>query len=353
MNPKKRTRKKPGLPPGSLIYTRDKVQEHVSLQFFQYNEDSFGYSEPQNIKEVFDKFDSKKVNWININGLHKTSIIQDVGDRLQIHPLILEDILHTDHMPKIEDYDKYLFLTLKMMSYNDVKNQIKQEHISMILGDHYLVTFQESDGDVFEPVREAIKSGKGRLRKRGADYLFYRLIDIVVDHYYLIADKTEENLELIEEILLRNQADNVSENILFEKKNMITLRRCIIPLREEIRGLKQKESALIQDSTYNFIDDVFDHLMHLSQTLDGFRDLTASLMELQIAVNSNRMNDIMKTLTIYAAIFMPLTFIAGIYGMNFHLMPELEWNWGYPAVLAVMAMVAGAMLVFMKQRKWM
>ena len=353
MNLIKKQRKKPGLPPGSLIYTREKVQEHVSIQFFQYDEDGFTYADNHNLDQIFSEIDPKKVNWINVNGLHHTATIERLGSHFDIHPLILEDILHTEHMPKLEDHEKYLFLTLKMLSYNEKQQKVEQEHVSMILGGHWLITFQESDGDIFEPVRDGIKSGKGRLRKRRADYLFYRLLDMVVDHYYIVSDKTEENLELIEEILLKNQAGGISEKILNEKKNMIFLRRCIIPLREEIRKLRQKESSLIQEGTYSFIDDVFDHLMHLSQTLDGFRDLTTSLMELQMAVNSNRMNNVMKTLTIFAAIFMPLTFIAGIYGMNFHHMPELEWNLGYPLVLGLMALVAGSMLIYMKRKKWM
>jgi len=353
MNTSRKSRKKPGLPPGSLIYTRERLQDHVTLQLFQYNEEEMVYYEKDDIKRLFEKIDKSKVNWININGLHNTAVIEEIGNHFGIHPLVLEDILHTDHMPKLDDQEGYIFLTLKMLTYNEASNRINQEHVSMILGDYYLITFQEIDGDVFDTVRESIRTGKGRLRKRGNDYLFYRLLDTVVDHYYILADKTEDSLETIEEILLKNMADGISERILHEKKNMIFLRRCIIPLREEIRKFRQKESPLIKDSTYNFIDDVFDHLMHLSQTLDGFRDLVTSLMELQMAVNSNRMNIVMKTLTIFAAIFMPLTFIAGIYGMNFHNMPELEWRWGYPLVLVFMASVAIFMLIYMKRRRWM
>lgn len=353
MSAQRKNRKKPGLPPGSLIYTRERMQDHVTIQLIQYNEQGVDIYEKPNLQDILKTIDPDKVNWININGLHNTSVIEEIGNAFQIHALVLEDILHTDHMPKLEDHDSYIFLTLKMLTYSDSETRINQEHVSMILGGHYLITFQEVDGDIFDPVREGIRSGKGRLRKRGADYLFYRLIDTVVDNYYILADKTEDNLEAIEESLLKNLADGVSEKILHEKKSMIFLRRCIIPLREEIRKIRQKDSQLIKESTYNFIDDVFDHLMHLSQTLDGFRDLVTSLMELQMAVNSNRMNNVMKTLTIFAAIFMPLTFIAGIYGMNFHRMPELEWTWGYPLVLLFMTAVAISMLIYMKRRKWM
>jgi magnesium transporter len=347
-----KTRKKPGLSPGTLIYTREKLQEHISLQLFQYTEDDIVVNDETSVEALLKKVDKNKVNWINVNGLHNTAVIEAIGKHFQIHPLVLEDILHTDHMPKLDDYDNYLFLTLKMLRLNNGE-EIGQEHISMILGNYYVITFQEKDGDVFEMVRESLRTGKGRLRKRKADYLFYRLCDIIVDHYYNVTDKLEENLELIEETLLHEKPDGVSEKILTEKKKMIFLRRSIMPLREEMRKMRQREFALIEPETYNFFDDVFDHLVHLGQILEGFRDLTTSLLELQMTVNSNRMNNVMKTLTIFAAIFMPLTFIAGIYGMNFLRMPELEWQWGYPLVLILMALVALAMTLYMKRKKWM
>ncbi|MBE0662073.1 MAG: magnesium/cobalt transporter CorA [Bacteroidales bacterium] len=343
--------KKPGVSPGTLIYTREKVQDNVSLQLIQYTEKDFNSWEEKSIEGLVGKIDKNKINWININGLHDTALIEFVGNYFGIHPLVLEDVLHTEHMPKLDDYDAYLFLTLKMLRLNG--KRIEQEHISMILGDYFVITFQEKDGDIFDILRERLKAGKGRLRMRQADYLYYRLLDTVVDNYYLVTDVLEESLEKIEETLLKQKPDGISEKILDEKKKMISLRRSIIPLREEFRKFRQKEFHLIQPETYSFLDDVFDHLTHLSHSLDSFRDLTTSLLELQMAVNSNRMNDVMKTLTIYAAIFMPLTFIAGIYGMNFHRMPELGWYWGYPLALGAMAVIAIFMVFYMKRKKWM
>lgn len=348
-----KTRKKPGLSPGSLVYTREKLQDHTSLQLIRYNEQEHDTFDEKSLEALVRKLDKTKVNWINLNGLHDTDQIEKLGLHFDIHPLVLEDILHTEHIPKLENYDNYLFLTLKMLTYNDSHESIEQEHVSMILGKNFLITFQEKDGDVFGAIRENLQMNKGRLRKRSADYLFYRLLDAIVDHYYLITDKIEGRLESIEEMLLGNDPDGVSEKILAEKKKLILLRRSILPLREESRKFRQKEFLLIQSGTYSFLDDVFDHLMHLSQTLEGFRDLIASLIELQMSVNSNKMNNVMKTLTIFAAIFMPLTFIAGIYGMNFHYMPELAWNWGYPVVMIVMFLVAGFMLLYMKRHKWL
>ena len=347
-----KTGKKPGLPPGSLVYTGEKVQFPVSMQLIQFDEHSIQRYDESNMEILAAALDPRKVNWINVNGLHDAVIIERLGTHFGISPLVLEDILHTEHMPKLEDHDGYLFFTLKMLSFNDGENRIEQEHVSMILGDYYLITFQEKEGDVFDLVRENLKNRNSRLRKHGSDYLLYRLLDIIVDHYYIVTGKIEENLEIIEETLLQDAPDGVSGKILAERKNMIFLRRSIFPLREEMRKLKQRDSQLITDGTYVFLEDVSDHLTHLSQNLESSRELINSLMELQMAVNANRMNDVMKTLTIFAAVFMPLTFLAGIYGMNFHLMPELEWSWGYPLVLGVMALVAGFMLFYMKRRKW-
>ncbi len=345
-------RKKPGLPPGSLVYTRDPVQDYVSIQLIQYTGEDISSSEESSVDALLKKLDKNKVNWININGLHNISVIETIGKHFDIHPLVLEDILHADHMPKMDHYDNYVFLTLKMLRH-DNEQGISQEHVSMLLGDHYLVTFQEKDGDVFDVIREGLKNGTGRLRKRKADYLFYRLFDTMVDHYYLLTDALEDNLEELEELLLEQRLDGVSEQLLAGKKKMILLRRNIIPLREEVRKLKQEDIPLIEENTMSFFGDVFDHLMHLSNTLEGIRDLITSLMELQMAANSSRMNSVMKTLTIFAAIFMPLTFIAGVYGMNFQFMPELDWRWGYPLVLLVMLAITGFMLVYMKMRRWL
>jgi magnesium transporter len=347
-----KTWKKPGVSPGTLVYTREKVQENVSLQLIQYTEQDFSFRHEKSIETLLGKIDKTRVNWININGLHDTAIIESIGNHFGIHSLVLEDILHTEHLPKLNDYDDYMFLTLKMLSLNKGKI-IEQEHISMILGEYFVITFQEKDGDVFDILRERLKASKGRLRKLKADYLFYRLLDTIVDSYYLVTDGLEENLEMIEETLLKQKAAGISEKILDERKKMISLRRSIFPLREEMRKFRQKEFHLITPGTYNFLDDVFDHLTHLSHSLESFRDLTTSLLELQMAVNSNRMNDVMKTLTIFAAIFMPLTFIAGIYGMNFHRIPELQWYWGYPLALGAMAVIAIFMLLYMKRKKWL
>ncbi len=348
-----RHHKQPGASPGSLIYTGEKQQDAVSLQLIQFTENAIHASTEGDIRALLGRIDPAQVNWVAVNGLHDTSVVESIGSHFTIDPLVLEDILHTEHMPKLEDHDTYLFLTLKMLVYSEERNTIEQEHVSLILGDCYLITFQEKKSGVFDVIRDILSSGKGRLRKRGADYLFYRLLDTIVDHYCVILDTIEDNLTLIEEELLGENGTIVSEKILAGKKNMLAMRRAILPLREEMRLFNQRDLAQITVSTYGFLDDVADHLLHLSQTIEHSRELFTGMMELQVTVNANRLNNIMKTLTVFAAIFMPLTFLAGVYGMNFKFMPELDSRWGYPLVLGIMVIIAVGMLLFMRRRKWL
>jgi magnesium transporter len=345
--------KKPGSSPGTLVYTGHKSQESVTLDLFRYDEQAIDYIKTTNTADLLQSLDPAKVNWINVNGLHDNSIIEGLGKHFEIHPLVLEDILHTEHLPKTEDFDNYIFLTLKMLSWDDNKNTIALEHVSLVLGDNYLISFQEKEGDLFSIIRDSLNFNKGRLRKRNADYLFYRLIDVIVDNYYIITDKIEDELEELEDFMLTNQDTDLSRKILEKKKKMIFLRKSVLPLRDEFRKFKSREFNLIADETYSFLNDVNDHLQHLTQIIEAFRDLITSLMELQLSLQSKRLNDVMKTLTTFASVFMPLTFIAGIYGMNFHYMPELEWKWGYPIILGVMAAATAVLLWYMHRKKWL
>jgi len=349
----KKHHKQPGSSPGSLIYTGEKQQDAVSLQLVQFTENAIHACSETDIRALLGKLDATQVNWINVSGLHDTFVVESLGSHFRIDPLVMEDILHTEHMPKLEEHDNYLFLTLKILTYCEERNSIEREHVSMLLGDCYLITFQEKSSGVFDVIRELLSSGKGRMRKRNADYLFYRLLDTIVDHYGVILDATEDKLSLIEEELLENTGTGVSERIIAGKKNMLLMRRTVLPLHDAMRLFKQRDVPLITESTYGFLDDVSDHLLHMSQTIEHSRELFTGLMELHMAVNANKMNNVMKTLTVFAAIFMPLTFLAGIYGMNFEFMPELSWPWAYPLVLFVMAMIAGGMLFYMRRKKWL
>jgi len=345
--------KQPGSSPGSLIYTGEKQQDAVCLQLIQFTENAIHASTEGDIGALLGKLDATQVNWINVSGLHDTSVIESLGSHFTIDPLVLEDILHTEHMPKLEEHDNYLFLTLKILTSCEERNSIEREHVSMLLGDCYLITFQEKSNGVFDVIRDLLNSNTSRMRKRKADYLFYRLLDTIVDHYGVILDKTEDKLSLIEEELLENTGTGISEKILAGKKNMLLMRRTVLPLHDAMRLFKQRDVPLITENTYGFLDDVSDHLLHMSQTIEHSRELFTGLMELHMAVNANKLNNVMKTLTVFAAIFMPLTFLAGIYGMNFEFMPELRWPWAYPLVLGIMASIAGGMLLFMRRRKWL
>ncbi len=350
---RRKRRKKPGTSPGSLVYTGHAEAGEVALQLVQFTESALHVSSATDAAAVLGRLDASRVNWIAVHGLHDTAVIETLGSHFSIDPLVLEDILNTGHMPKLEVHDRYLFLTLKMLSFSEERTAVEQEHFSMLLCDGCLITFQEKRSAVFDVIREILGSGTGRLRKRGADYLFYRLLDTIVDHYYLVLDRIEDSLEAIEEELLCGDATSVSEKILAGKKNMLAMRRAVMPLRESMRLFSQRDVQLITESTYGFFDDICDHLLHLEQTIEHSRELFTNMMELQVAVNANRLNNVMKTLTIFASIFMPLTFLAGIYGMNFDFMPELGWRWGYPLTLGLMAAVAVGMLLYMRRRKWL
>lgn len=344
--------KLPGASPGSLIFTGEQRQDAVSLNLTQFTE-TFLRAEPEtDISGLINRLDPALVNWINVSGLHDTGVVDVLGRHFEIDPLVLEDILHTGHMPKLEEHNGYLFLTLKMLSPGE-DGSIEQEQISMLLGDSWLITFQEKDTPVFGVIRDLLAKEAGRLRKRQADYLFYRLLDTIVDHYFIILDSMEDTLSRIEETVLEQSGNDISEMILASRKNMLVLRRAVMPLRESMRMFAQRDLALITEGTWNFLEDVRDHLSHLGQTIEHSREMLTGLMELHMTLNANRMNAVMKTLTVFAAVFMPLTFLAGIYGMNFQFMPELHWRWAYPLLLGLMAVIACGMLVYMRRKKWL
>ena len=344
--------KPPGASPGSLIFTGEKRQDSVSLQLTRFSETFLSAETEPDIHVLLGRLDPDRVNWITVSGLHDTGVIETLGRRFGIDPLVLEDILHTGHMPKLEEHNGYLFLTLKMLSCGE-NGTIEQEQISMLLGDSWLITFQEKDNPVFNVIRDFLAKGVGRLKKRRADYLFYRLLDTIVDHYFVILDGMEDTLARIEEAVLEQNETDISEAILAARKNMLTLRRSVLPLHESMRLISQRDLPLISEGTWNFLDDVRDHLSHLGQTIEHSREMLTGLMELHMTLNANRMNAVMKTLTVFAAVFMPLTFLAGIYGMNFQFMPELHWRWAYPLVLGLMVIIAGGMLVYMRRKKWL
>ena len=349
----KKTSKKTGLSPGTLIHIGERKAEKTRLRLIDYDLNKLEEREIENIEQCFPCRDSSTVSWINTDGLHDVEIIQKVGKHFDLHPLLLEDVVNTEQRPKLEDYEKYLFIVLKMLYYDEEGHVIIAEQVSLVLFPNLVITFQERTGDVFNPVRERIRHGRGRIRGAGADYLAYALMDAIVDNYFIILEKVGERIEEIEEELVANPSQQTLQKIHVLKREMIYLRKSVWPLREVISGLERGESPLIQKTTETYLRDLYDHTIQVIDTVETFRDVVSGMLDVYLSSVGNRMNEIMKVLTIIATIFIPLTFVAGIYGMNFDHMPELHKNWGYPVALLIMLFIALLMVGYFRRRRWL
>ena len=343
---------KAGLPPGTLVYVGEKKVENVKITIIDYDETQITEKEAAAIEECFPFKDKPTVTWINIDGLHEVDIIEKLGNHFGLHPLLLEDILNTEQRPKMEESENYIFFVLKMIFSVDEDKEIKAEQVSLILGHNFVISFQEREGDVFNPVRDRIRKSKGRIRKVGADYLAYALLDAIVDSYFSVLENVGEKIEDTEQQLTLNPTTQTLQLIRKLKNEMIFLRKSVWPLRELISGFLRLETSLVQQSTVVYIRDVYDHTIQVIDTIESYRDMISGMLDIYLSSISNRLNEIMKVLTIIATIFMPLTFLAGVYGMNFKHMPELEWTWGYPASLGLMLGISLTMLFFFRRKRW-
>jgi magnesium transporter len=344
--------KKAGMPPGTLHLEGEPLTGPVRITVIDYDQGHFEERRVETIEECFPYRDTSTVTWINIDGLTNTEVIEQIGRHFSIHPLILEDLLNTDQRPKMEDLDLYLYLHLKMLMLPGETRDIKAEHVSLIIGKNYLISFQEDIGDVFDPLRERIRKEGGRVRKNGPDYLGYSIIDNIVDNYFVVMEKIEERVEALEEELVVNATRESLTKINRLKKDMIYLRKAVWPLREMILALERSESPLIRDDTRIYLRDVYDHTIQVIDTLETFRDIISGMIDIYLSSLSYKMNEIMKVLTLIATIFIPLTFVAGVYGMNFRYMPELQWEYGYVTVWGIMVAMVVVMLVFFRKRQW-
>jgi magnesium transporter len=349
----KKSSKSAGLAPGTPVFIGDMKEEKVKITVIDYDESQFQEKYLKTVEECFPFKDKPTVTWINIDGVHDIEIIEKLGKRFDLHPLILEDIVNTGQRPKMEDFGSYIFVVLKMLYYDEKKKEIEGEQVSLILGSNFVISFQEREGDVFNPLRDRIRNAKGRIRKTGADYLAYGLIDAIVDSYFLILEKIGEKIEGIEEDLVRKPTPETLQTIHNLKRDMIFLRKSVWPLREVVSGLQRGDSSLIGESTRVFLRDVYDHTIQVIDTIETFRDMVSGMLDIYLSSISNRMNEVMKLLTIIATIFIPLTFLAGIYGMNFKYMPELEWHWGYFAALSIMVVIGIFMFIYFRRKKWL
>lgn len=347
----KRSRKA-GLPPGTLVHTGERKTQTPRITLFDYDEQNFQEKQPTRIEECFPFKETATVTWINIDGLHDVGLIERLGKQFELHPLILEDILSTEQRPKLEDYDKHLFIVVRMLTYNGQADSVEAEQVSMVVGANFLISFQEAVGDVFDVIRDRIRNAKGRIRKMGADYLAYSLIDAIVDNYFGILERLGEKIGSVEEELVTKPSQETLRRIQFLKREMIFLRKSVWPLREVINGLQRSESSLVTKPIVIYLRDVYDHTIHIMDTIESFRDMISGMLEIYVSSISNGLNSIMKVLTIIATIFIPLTFIVGVYGMNFPNMPELRWRWSYPLVWVVIIASAVGMLVYFRKKKW-
>ena len=340
---------KKGLPPGSLVYTGEETKEPTYFEIIEYNEKEFNILTPKTVEEL--KAEEGKVRWINILGVHETHVMEKIGEIFDIHPLVLEDIMNVNHNPKYEETEKYNFFVLKMLNYNKKKFSIDTEQISIIQGKNYVISFQEKKGDVFDSIRKRIDT-RPKFRKQGSDYLAYTLIDSVVDNYFTILGTYSEKLEEIEEKIMVEPHQRDLNELNSQKRELLKLRKSIWPIREIISGIQRTENKHIKKTTLPYYRDVYDHTIQIIDTTETFRDISSGLVDLYMSSISNKMNEVMKVLTIFATIFIPLTFIAGIYGMNFEYMPELAWKYGYLIIWIIFIIIGGGMLLYFKKKKW-
>jgi magnesium transporter len=354
----KTSSRKAGLPPGSPVFIGEQVTENFGLDMVAYDAENLSLSTPIRLDDFRLLKETPGNTWIRVHGLHDAEAVDSFCLSFGLHPLTIEDILHTGQRPKIDHYDDYLFLVINLINYDDARRGMRMEQISFVLGPNYLLTFHEKNDDIFAEVLARLESNKGRSRKMGVDYLLYSLLDRVVDNFFSVLEKIGEEIEDLEEVLLAAPSPKTLQAIHFLKREMILLRKSVWPLREVINGLQRDETAFLGESIRVFLKDLYDHTVQVLDTVETFRDIITGMIDIYLSSVSNRMNEIMQVLTIFAVIFIPLTFITGLYGMNFNTarspfnMPELNWYFGYPFALLLMAGTAIGMLFYFKKKKW-
>ena len=342
---------KTGAPPGTIVYHGRDSAEKVKITLIEYNEKEFIEKDFYNLEECMELVNPEMVKWINVDGIHKVELIEAIGKRFNIHPLTLEDIVNTSQRSKFEDYDSYVVSIMKMIYYD---TEIQSEQLSVVLMEGMVISFQEiHGGDAFDMIRNRIRQGKGRVRRMGADYLAYALLDAVVDCYFNILEKIGDRVEVLEEEVMEEPTKRTLEQIHHMKREMIFLRKAVWPMRELINNLERSETELIKSSTDIYLRDLHDHALRVIDTVETFRDLLSGMMDIYLSSVSNRMNEVMKVLTIITTLFVPVTFIVGLYGMNFEFMPELHTRLGYPITLIVIFITILSLLIYFRKKRWM
>jgi magnesium transporter len=344
--------KKAGLPPGTMVHTGERQVDQVRIRRIRYNEQHYEDLDLAAGQPLAPPLDERQVTWISVIGLHQVEVIEAIGKAFDVHPLALEDIVHAGQRPKLDDYERQLFIVMNALESVDDQH-IAAEQVSLLVGPNYVVSFQEHDSALFDPVRERVKAGKGRCRKLGADYLAYALLDTVVDHYFVVLERFSEVTERLEETLIQRPDPTVPGTLHGLKRQMILLRKSVWPMREVVSGLQRIESPLITDATQLYLRDVYDHTVRVIDTIETLRDLLSGMLDIYLSSLSYRLNEVMKVLTVIATIFIPLTFLTSIYGMNFADMPELKWRWGYPAMWLIIIVIGGGMVYYFRKKRWL
>ena len=350
---KRRVSSKLGMPPGSLVHIGEPKTDNSYISAFYYNAQHCEEQQGIGIEKIVGNRSKPGITWLNIDGLHDTALVERIGKAFGISSLTLEDILNTHQRPKLDEYGNYVYVVVKMLHYPTGTDELEIEQVSFLLGNNFLLSFQEGPGDTFDFVRTRLQLDNSALRLNGTDYLLYALLDTIVDNYFVIMERLSSRTEDLEEQLLNNPDEKLLTDIYWLKKEISRIRRSVYPLREVIATLDRNESKLMTPNTKWYIRDVYDHTVQVIESIENFRDITATMIDLYLSGISHRMNSIMKALTIMSSIFIPLTFIAGVYGMNFEHMPELKWTYGYFGVLAAMFFIALAIIWYMKRKKWL
>ena len=345
---------KSGLPPGTLIHIGEKHESECKITVTQYNVDTLIRQEISSMTELKHLKSAELITWVNVDGLSDIHIVESIGQELNIHPLVLEDILSTHQRPKLEEYDDFLYLVIKGISLNQGKNfSLQYEQISILLLANYVVTFKEKADDTFDPIYSHLQNHNGRLRQLGSDYLAYVILDTIVDEYFVVEDNLDEIIDPLENNILFNSNKEMLQTVQQIRRGLISMKRNISPLRELLATIQRADTPLLHEKTLRYYGDVYDHVLRVTDSLESYRERISAMHDIYLSSISNKLNETMKILTIFASIFIPLTFIAGIYGMNFEYMPELKWRWGYPAVWAIFIMISVGLLIFFKRKKWM
>ncbi|MBA3649587.1 MAG: magnesium/cobalt transporter CorA [Chitinophagales bacterium] len=349
---RRQAEKKIGMPPGNLVYVGDEREAPVRITVIDFDEKHFNEKVYFSAEECFQYKNSLTNTWINVAGIYKTEIVEKIGKYYGVSSLVLEDVVNTDSRPKVDDDKEYVFIILKMLTYDKVQHCLKIEQISMILGKNFVISFQEDEKDLFDKLRERLHDPESRIRKMGSDYLCYTLMDKIVDEYFLIIESVGEELEKMEEEVAMEPSQQFLKRYNDLKQDSIFLRKSVWPLREVVNYLLRSEVAQVKPETLPYFRDLYDHIVQVIDATETYRDLFSDIMDVYLSTLSLRMNEVVKVLTIISTIFIPLTFIAGVYGMNFRFMPELNWKYGYAFAWGLMLSVAAIMVLYFKKKKW-